>query len=286
MGMALKSEFGEEAFGVWDEWSQKSQSYRASSAKACWRSFGGGKIHIGTLFHEAGKAGWHRSGREVAANREEIAERRRELKKRAEAEALKRQKEHEEAAERAKALLARATQDTHPYLRSKQFPDELGFVTEDNSLLIPLRDEWKKLVGAQVISRAGDEWVKKFIYGTKASGAVFRIGSRAAAHTILCEGYATGLTIHKAASMTNLDVTVLVCFSAHNIVAVSKLVKTKYCGIYADNDENKAGEEAALKARKPYIMSNTVGFDANDDMREYGIIHVAKKVGQLIQNMK
>ncbi len=54
----------------------------------------------------------------------------------------------------------------------------------------------------------------------------------------------------------------------------------------ADNDENKAGEEAAIKAEKPYIMSDTVGFDANDDMREYGIIHVAQKCGQLVESMK
>ena len=33
MGMALKSEFGDDAFAMWDSWSQNSESYKSNDAK-------------------------------------------------------------------------------------------------------------------------------------------------------------------------------------------------------------------------------------------------------------
>ena len=286
MGMALRSAFGEEAFDVWDRWSQRSESYRASSAKSTWRSFGGGNIRIASLFHVAQEAGWRKSGVETwPVSSGEMAERKEAVRKRTQEANAKKDIDHRLAAERAIDMIARASLGNHPYLKSKQFPDELGFITQDNSLMVPMRNSRKKLVGAQIICWEGDQWVKKFIYGTKAQGAIFRIGSRSAAYSILCEGYATGLTIYKACRLISLDVTILVCFSASNIIEVSKFVTCKHCGIYADNDENRAGEKAALKTGRAYIMSNTVGFDASDDLREHSIIHVAEKCRQLITNM-
>ena len=38
MGMAVKSELGEDGFDLWDEWSQGDESYREATAKAAWRS--------------------------------------------------------------------------------------------------------------------------------------------------------------------------------------------------------------------------------------------------------
>ena len=63
MGMAVKSELGEAGFDIWDEWSQKDESYRAADAKAVWRSISpNGKVTVGTMFHEAQRHGFRWNG--------------------------------------------------------------------------------------------------------------------------------------------------------------------------------------------------------------------------------
>ena len=51
--------------------------------------------------------------------------------------------------------------------------------------------------GAQLIRWLSEErkWEKKMLPGMRAKGAVLRLGSAAPWLTILCEGYATGLSI-------------------------------------------------------------------------------------------
>ncbi len=62
MAMAIKSEFGDAGFSVWDDWSQGYAKYKARDAKAVWRSCrasgAGGAVTLGTLIHEARAAGW------------------------------------------------------------------------------------------------------------------------------------------------------------------------------------------------------------------------------------
>lgn len=54
IGMALKSEYSEAGFEIWDEWSRTSHNYNESDTKTVWRSFdASGGITIGTLIREA-----------------------------------------------------------------------------------------------------------------------------------------------------------------------------------------------------------------------------------------
>ena len=63
MGMAVKSELGEDGFDLWDEWSQRDDSYSTSAARSTWHSFkAGGKVTIATLFHEAKRHGYRGNG--------------------------------------------------------------------------------------------------------------------------------------------------------------------------------------------------------------------------------
>lgn len=61
-GMAIKSEFGESGFGVWDAWSQGDSRYREKEARARWKSFKGGSargsVSIGTILHLAFERGF------------------------------------------------------------------------------------------------------------------------------------------------------------------------------------------------------------------------------------
>ena len=47
VGTALKTEFGETGFNLFDEWSQTAQNYKSADAKSAWRSFRVGKSNIG-----------------------------------------------------------------------------------------------------------------------------------------------------------------------------------------------------------------------------------------------
>lgn len=53
MGMAIKSEFGEDGFDVWDNWSKLDNTYKPASAKASWKSFKSSGITIGSLLDKA-----------------------------------------------------------------------------------------------------------------------------------------------------------------------------------------------------------------------------------------
>lgn len=58
VGMALHSEYGDAARGLWHEWSAKSEKYKPREADAVWRSFSSGGVSIGSLVHMAKLAGY------------------------------------------------------------------------------------------------------------------------------------------------------------------------------------------------------------------------------------
>jgi hypothetical protein len=60
-GMALKSEFSDYGFTLFDEWSKQAANYDSRAVSSVWRSFKGGNVSIGSLIHLAKENGW-RSG--------------------------------------------------------------------------------------------------------------------------------------------------------------------------------------------------------------------------------
>ena len=58
IGMALKSEYANDGFSLFDEWSRAADNYDIQAVKSSWRSFKDGKVKIGTLFHYAKQNGW------------------------------------------------------------------------------------------------------------------------------------------------------------------------------------------------------------------------------------
>lgn len=202
-----------------------------------------------------------------------------EWKRRRDAEMAGKVRQQRKAAETAQSMIIQAKVDVHGYLTLKGFPTERGLVRDD-VLLVPMRSfETGALQTVQQIAwdESTRKWEKKMLFGGKAKGAIYRIGSKTAPETFLCEGYATGLSIALALRSAGSDGAVLVCFSTGNIEHVAPQVKgSKY--IYADNDASKAGEAAAIKTGVPYCMSDTVGNDANDDHQKAGIFSVIRKL--------
>lgn len=185
-------------------------------------------------------------------------------------------KDYALAACKAKTMLSNAELTAHSYLEYKGF-DIKGFVL-GNELLIPMRDfKTNNLQTLQRIFLINNEFEKKMLSGGKAKGAVHVLGNRSASELIFCEGYATGLSIKLAADSVGLNMAVVVCFSAGNMTYVARgMSGIRY--IYADYDKSFAGENAAIATGLPYIMSDTLGNDANDDQKQNGIFYVAQKL--------
>lgn len=183
----------------------------------------------------------------------------------------------QQAAMRAAEMLRKTVPGPHDYLIRKGLPKVNGLVTPTGELLVPMRNLFtNELQGAQVIRWLPDEmkWEKKMVLGTKAKGAVLRLGPKHAAETIFCEGYATGLSIELAARQLRLNAAVLVCFSDINMVHVASLLTKGKRYVFADNDKSEAGVRAAQMTGLPYCMSETEGFDANDEHKRGGLMPV------------
>ena len=168
----------------------------------------------------------------------------------------------------------------HPYLKSKGL-DNLALV-ERNDIIVPMYYYADySLVGYQRIALVLTDYLKRMAKGMQAKGAIHILGNRASPEYLLCEGYATGLSLHNAISSCGLDMAVVVCFSARNMTYIAQKLKSRPGFIYADNDESKTGEEAAKLSELKYCMSEKVGNDANDDMKEFGLQYVINKIVNL-----
>ena len=163
----------------------------------------------------------------------------------------------------------------HGYLMRKGLKETLGLVLPDGDLMVPMRSmATNALAGAQLIRWNSDErrWEKKMLPGMRARNAIFRIGPKWASETILCEGYATGLSIEMAVRTLRLNAAVLVCFSDGNMLSVAPMARG--ATVFADNDESGAGERAARSTGLPYCMSDVTGEDANDLHQRAGLLAV------------
>ena len=124
------------------------------------------------------------------------------------------------------------------------------------------------------------KYEKKMLPGMRAKNAVLYMGARDASEVWLVEGYATGLSLRDALRSTGSSASVVVCFSASNLIQVADQIKGKRY-IYADNDLSSTGQKSAEQTGLPWTMSDTVGHDANDDHKKHGLFAVAKKIMDL-----
>lgn len=198
-----------------------------------------------------------------------------EATKNAELAQLARQRD---AAQKAAWILKQCQFASHEYLKKKGFPDEVGNVwvkDGEQLLIIPMRLD-DRLVGCQMISEDG---VKKFLTGQKTSEAAFSFDNKGP--NILCEGYATALSIRSVLKALRRRYRLHVCFSAGNMSKVAARFSGGY--IVADNDASGTGERAAREIGWPYYLPPMVGQDFNDHHLSVGMF----KAGQdLIKSLK
>lgn len=168
---------------------------------------------------------------------------------------------------------------SHPYLLNKQIQAHTARLTQDDLLMIPIVNEHYEICSLQYIDTNGN---KRFKKGGRINGCCSPIGNLKGARRILiCEGFATGATLHEE---TNLPV--LVAFNAGNLSKVAMMAKRKYPDstllICADNDHrNINGNIGLIKATDaaklsgaflayPPFKAHQHGSDFNDWVRLYG----------------
>lgn len=251
MGAAIKSELGDVGFGLWDDWSKQASNYDAKEAKQTWKSLKPGIINIGSLFYEAKQGGfqWRRDLRQKLSP-EERAKRQEEMRLRRQAEIRAEKKAKQEAIVDANQRWEKAsTANTqHPYLIAKgintpQIAHKLR--QEGDNLLIPLK-QFGKVMGVQTITPEG---TKHFNKNATVGGSSFILGSWRNAQengVILCEGLATGASIHLATGKT-----VIVCFSGNNLAKVAQKLSNQNINVViaADKDQSNQGVRYAANAQ-------------------------------------
>ncbi|MEB4589512.1 toprim domain-containing protein [Candidatus Thiothrix sp. Deng01] len=199
----------------------------AAGVFGCWRT------GIRQTWHSA-KGSWRLSGHEW-----------RELHKAITAERARQKQEHQARADNARQVAAslwnaaRPADPTHPYLLRKGV-GAYGARQHRNSLLLPLCDLDGMLHGLQTIRPDG---IKRFLAGTPKRGLFCLIGA-SITHpqgVYLCEGYATGASLHEAYGLP-----VLVAFDAGNLQPVASAYRERFphipLTICADNDRNPASK--------------------------------------------
>lgn len=268
-GMCLKHEFGDAGFDLWDEWSSRSEKYRASDARSTWKSIkADGKRTIATLFYGAKQAGWKDDVKYKKPTKAEIDARKAAAAARAELAAKEEAEAHAKAAAWAQRLWDAAQPcESHPYLERKGVapygvrvgaweridPDtgELVVVAK-NALLVPICDRQRKLWSLQGIF-VDPNAKKMYLKGGAKLGHFHVIGKPQKRDDrlvfILAEGYATGASVHAATGHM-----VLVCFDVANLMSVARTLREKqpeaWIVLAADNDTETEGNPGLTTARK------------------------------------
>jgi putative DNA primase/helicase len=160
-----------------------------------------------------------------------------------EAEQVQRQ---QEASQTATARWNAATPATeHPYLSRKGIQPH-GTRTEGEVLLIPMRDTASALHSLEIISPNGEKWRHA---GGRVTGCYHGIGKPVANTLIVCEGFATGATVHEATGHA-----VAVAFNAGNLGPVAGALRIKYPRLKiilaSDDDWQTEGNPGLSKARE------------------------------------
>ncbi|MFN3629970.1 MAG: hypothetical protein ACK4XK_07930 [Casimicrobiaceae bacterium] len=185
-------------------------------------------------------------------------------------------KAQEPPQKRAEAILDACVIDRHHYLEKKALGHVFAPVDRHGNLVVPMRSASGALSGLQFISPDGE---KRMLKGTvlKNSRLVLSEGPR----RIYVEGYATGLSVVEAAKSIGVDVSVVVCFCAHNLTWVARQDRSGV--IIADNDKSKAGEKAAREAKLPFWMPARQGQDANDLLTAGNLPALANAIKRLLK---
>ena len=293
VGNALKSEFSD-AFDLFDDWSANAGNYDLKAVKSAWRSFKRGVVPIGYIIKLARQYGYVPERAEYQTPSPQLLA---EQKAKRISVQLIEQAAYELAAKNAieysnKMWDSASQVGISPYLAKKCVVSESVRFLNDGSILVPMLDYSKNpssFIGIQTIKPDG---TKLFPKGVAKSGSACRLGEISERLLMICEGYATGLSIRMATSHV---LAVFVAFDAGNLIKIVALLREKYPKhvllICADNDQKTKGNPGIAAAKKAL---KTVGnaaviypiFPVNDvKSSDFNDLHVTRGLDAVKQQL-
>lgn len=163
----------------------------------------------------------------------------------------------------------------HPYLDRKGIAPN-GARREGESLLVPIFDVSGQIQSVQAIPAASGE-KKLFHAGAPVRGGRYIIGDKTDGPICICEGFATGATVHAATGYA-----VAIAFSKSNIATVAADIRSadpaRRIVIAADTDAVDAADEIATRIGAVVVsppLAGAEGSDFNDQAGHYGLDDVA-----------
>ncbi len=133
----------------------------------------------------------------------------------------------------------------HPYLVKKTVQPHGELCVYRGALALALRDTTGQLHSLQFI---GADGAKRFLSGGRIAGCFFTLADKPDGPLVICEGYATGASIHGATGLATVA-----AMNCGNLLPVTEALRAKWPGreiiIGADNDEWTAGNPGLTEAR-------------------------------------
>ncbi len=295
VAMAIKSEFPDTTgLDLFTDWSATADGYDIKATRSTWRSVkAGGGVGIGTLLHLAKSHGFTLPKADHAPappSPEVLAQRERDRKAAQVAEQARTDAAHAHAASEAAALWGVASETgSSPYLERKGVQPYGVRFAPDGSLYVPLRNAAGALCNVQSIAPTKPENGgpdKLFLKNGRKSGLLHWLGAVATPGAVpgddapapdvilICEGYATGASLHQATGRP-----VAVAFDAGNLAHVAKALQTQYPAAllvlagdddvhtYATKGHNPGRDKATAAARAvhgPAVFPEGLPDDASD----------------------
>jgi putative DNA primase/helicase len=294
VGAALKHEFGEPGFDVFDGWSRTAKSYIETDVRDTWKSLkNDGGITISTLYALAKEYGFDPRQHRGAMDPAELERRRTDREARAAREEEKTQKTAKHAATLARAVWSKAkpARDDHPYLIRKgltavdalreidadKLPALLGYsplssgqLLAGRILIVPVK------IGASVstVEMIDETGLKSALAGGAKSGGYWAASApdKSSARILVAEGVATALSAHRCTGLP-----AIAALSCGNLKRVAEAMRNQYpeasITVLADIGN---GQEYAFKAARAVggaLASPDFGDDRPPDATDFNDMH-------------
>ncbi len=175
---------------------------------------------------------------------------------------------------------SRPARTLHRYLARKGAQCYGGLCEFRGALVLPLRDADDELFSLQFIDADGK---KRFLSGGKIAGCFFTLADKPDQALVICEGYATGASIHEASGLA-----VICAMNCHNLAAVANAARKKYPQreiiITADNDlftDRNPGLTKATEAAKTIRARLVVPQfkDVSSKPTDFNDLHLLEGIG-------
>ena len=179
--------------------------------------------------------------------------------------------------------------EAHPYLDKKGVRVFPGIRQYQGCIVVPLRNPRGELLSLQLIDVAG---AKRFLREGQIAGTCFALASYPDGPIVICEGVATGASIHEATEALS----VVCAMNCRNLAAIAKAVRYKHpvrqIIIAGDNDQWTAGNPGLTKAIDAaqaiggryavptFTDLSTKPTDFNDLHRLEGLGEVSRQIGK------